>query len=47
MKYWVEQGFVVADYINTEDQEAGLFTKPLLLSKFSRLKNKTGTTEVH
>jgi hypothetical protein len=42
IKYWVEQGFIVVNYINSENQEADLFTKPLPLISFSKLKNKIG-----
>jgi hypothetical protein len=42
IKYWVEQGFIVVTYINSENQDADLFTKPLPLISFSKLKNKIG-----
>lgn len=47
IRYWVEQGFIVVDYINSENQEADLFTKPLPLIRFSKLKNKIGMIEVN
>jgi hypothetical protein len=42
IKYWVERGFIVVNYINSENQEADLFTKPLPSISFSKLKNKIG-----
>ncbi|PNF19083.1 hypothetical protein B7P43_G11232 [Cryptotermes secundus] len=47
IRYWVEQGFIVVNCINSENQEADLFTKPLLLIRISKLKNKTGMIEVN
>jgi ribonuclease HI len=47
IKYWVEQGFIVVNYINSENQEADLFTKPLPLISFSKLKNKIGIIEIN
>jgi hypothetical protein len=47
IKYWAEHGFVVSNYINTENQEADLFTKQLPLRKFSKLKKKIGMIEVY
>ncbi|PNF16765.1 hypothetical protein B7P43_G00886 [Cryptotermes secundus] len=47
IRYCVEQGFIVVNYINSENQEADLFTKPLPLIRFSKLKNKIVMIEVN
>jgi hypothetical protein len=39
IKYWVELGFIVVNNINLENQEVDIFTKPLPLISFSKLKN--------
>jgi hypothetical protein len=47
IKYWVEQGFIGVNYINLENQEADLVTKPLPFISFSKLKNEIGMIEVN
>jgi hypothetical protein len=47
VNHWIEQGFVTFNYINSENQKADIFTKPLPLISFSKLKNKIGIIEVN
>jgi hypothetical protein len=39
VKHWVENGFVLLKYVNTNDQKADLFTKALPLEKFNKLRD--------
>jgi ribonuclease HI len=46
VKHWVENGFVLLKYVNTNYQKADLFTKALPLEKFNKLRDSIGRENV-
>jgi hypothetical protein len=46
VKHWVENGFMLLKYVNTNDQKADFFTKALPLEKFNKLRDSIGMENI-